>query len=184
MENLQKYLNEYKENLKANEEKIAEAYKMKSNAIKAYHCIFNNTIEDLLKKNDKLVFKIDDSIYMLYSRIDNGVFVSYPHSNITWFTVVGLGFSFKHGNLLSNMNLLKHEKVDIVSYDEFIEQLNLFKEKYYNTDNANVEYQYHHGTPYRDYDIMEDYPEYFKEKYIEEFYIKLNNYEDELYEEM
>jgi hypothetical protein len=31
---------------------------------------------------------------------------------------------------------------------------------------------------------MEDYPEYFKEKYIEEFYIKLNNYEDELYEEM
>jgi hypothetical protein len=85
---------------------------------------------------------------------------------------------------MSRFDIDKHLKFEIVTYSEFLEKLDEFKKKNYNPDDENVEFQFHNGIPYRDSDVMERHMEYFQDEYIKEFYIKLNNYEDELYEEM
>lgn len=184
MNDLQSTLDVFNVNLISYDDAITKAYQRKNDGIKAAYCILNAQIDNLIRVNDKLVFKFDDKVYLLYSNKSYGAYINYPHSNVHWFDIEGLGFSIKHGNLCNRVHLHKRDKVEIVPYSEFLEKLDEFKKKHYNPNDENVTFQYHNGIPYRDYDIMEKYPEYFKDKYIEEFYIKLNNYEDELYEEI
>jgi hypothetical protein len=184
MEDLQKFIDGYKENLKNYEESLAKEYQRKSNGVKAYYRIIEEQIDKILSQNDKLVFKIDDDIYLLYLNKSTGAYVIYPNKDIHWFTIEGIGFSMKRGCLMSRFDIDKHLKFEIVTYSEFLEKLDEFKKKNYNPDDENVEFQFHNGIPYRDSDVMERHMEYFQDEYIKEFYIKLNNYEDELYEEM
>ena len=184
MNDLQNTLDVFNENLTSYDDAIIKAYRRKNDGIKAAYCILDAKIDNLLRVNDKLVFKFDDEVYLLFSKKSYGVYINYPHSNIHWFDIEGLAFSIRHGNLYDMVHLHKRDKVEIVPYSEFLEELEKFKKKNYNPDDENVTFQYHNGIPYRDYNIMEKYPEYFKDKYIEEFYVKLNSYEDELYEEM
>ena len=179
MNDLQNTLDIFNVNLTSYDDAIIKAYHRKNDGIKASYCILAAQIDKLLRVNDNLVFKFDDEVYLLYSKKSYGVYVNYPHSNVHWFDIEGLGFSNKNGNLYDMVHLHKRDKIEIVTYSEFLEQLEEFKKKNYNPEDSNVEFQYYHGVPYRDYDIMEKYPEYFTDKYIEEFYVKLNTMDEE-----
>lgn len=133
-------------------------------------------ISDMKKK---LVLKIDDS-YILYRYYDDMVWSIKGKHALTSFKIYGLGFDMKKEKLLTCIQINENCVIEIIEYDDFMLMFDKFKQKKYDTSDENVKFQYEYHTPFAEHEIIQRYPEYFKEEYISEFYKKINIIDREL----
>lgn len=169
---------EFKSKIEDLNKRLDEIYSEEYDICRDYYVKLNEWCNNMYEQHKPLVLKLDDT-YIIYKRHDNSIWNRNSRRPLCNFNIMGFGFDEKD-KIVTGKKIGVNTDVQVITHEEFIEKFNTFKKKKFNPDDENVRFQYEYHTPFYESEIIEMYPEYFKDEYINEFYDKLNKLDEEM----